>query len=103
MFSHPHLWYCPYSPEPSPHSRTTSAHMESPSTFGSVEECCIQHGFVVLLRAVDIYSDIAFLDCTVCEGEHSHRHITEDRLFFIGKRAGECLDCASKCVAKPWL
>lgn len=35
---------------------------------------------VVLLRAVDIYSDIAFLDCIGHEGGLSHRYVTQDRL-----------------------
>lgn len=68
-----------------------------------MKERCIQHGFIVLLRAVDIYSDIAFLDCIVREGELSHRHIIQERLFFIDKRVREYLDYASKCIAKPWL
>lgn len=96
----------PPVPPPTPlshlhNSRTTSAHMESSSTFCPMKECCIQHGFVVLLRAVDIYSDIAFLDCIVREGELSHRHIIQERLFFIDKRAGEYLDYASKYIANP--
>lgn len=57
----------------------------------------MQHGFVVLLGALDIYSDIAFLDCIVCKGELSHRHKTDS--FFIDKRVREYLDHASKTLA----
>lgn len=71
------------------------------STFCPVEECCIQHGFV--LRALDIYSDIAFLDYIADEGGLFHRHDSQDRLFFIDKRAGDYLDYSPKCIAKPWL
>lgn len=76
--------------------------MGSSGTFCPVEQCCIQHGFVVL-RAVDIYSDIAFLDYIACEGGLSHRHDSQDRLFFIDKRAGDYLDYSPKYIAKLWL
>lgn len=106
LFSCSHILTSGTAPIPLSHlhnSRTASAHMESPSTFCLVKECCIQDGLTVLLRAVDIYSDIVFLDCTVHEGEHFHRHITQDRLFFYRQENrrifGLCFKMYSKTLA----
>lgn len=73
-------------------------HMGISSTFCPVEECCIQHGFV--LRALDIYSDIAFLDYIADEGGLFHRHDSQDRLFFYRQESRRLFGLFSKMYSK---
>lgn len=103
MFSYPHLRYRPYSPEPSPQQQDHVFPLGKFQYLLSYGKVLYTTWLFVLLRAVDIYSDFAFLDCIVCEGGLSHRRVTRDRFFFIDKRAEEYLDYAPKCIAKPWL
>lgn len=68
-----------------------------------VGEGGIHYGFTLRIRAAEIHNDVAFLDRVIPDGGSFQSCVTQDRLFFIGRSQGECLDYAPKCIARTWL
>lgn len=67
-----------------------------------VGECGTHHGFALLIRAVEMHNDIAFLDWIILNGGSFQRCVTQDRLFYRqepGTLFGLCYKMYSKSLA----